>query len=496
MIISNQKTVGATIFAVLLVVSGLALLRYPGSTAIFLFFDFSFLAMLFLALPQPRSYAYIFFSAMLFLGFWLKLMVTMLLDINFLEPVGEFTGSAQEWDRALLVASIGAIGVVIARAILFLVAIRFSFPGMTNSSVRSIPTWYFPFRKPIWIISVLLMIGLNVINLQTAFYQIGVNPRLILPAHLNVAIAWLINIGFALWFAVLIYWDWKNKPNSLANNLLVPIFEALVSSTSTLSRSLYFLHATPYLLAFAEKWGFLRSSLSKKACASLLSFCALCFLASLFFVSWLRVDVYYLGHDPLFIRIETQKETKRPPIPGVTIEKQVLPMSKQLLNLLVRRWIGLEGVLAVSSHPHLGTGLLLDAMNEDPKKGNNSLYQLISKSPYQESESFTFLTLPGIIAILYYSGSLLIVFMGVIFVLLLMLATEWVALRITGNLFLQSVVGISLANVIAQLNFPYLGMIFFLQLWVALVVIWAIHLRLFNILISKAGASPSDTVKE
>lgn len=98
MTISNKKTASAAIFVVLLFVSGLALLGYPGSTAIFLLFDFSFLAMLFLALPQPRSYAYIFLSAMLFLGFWLKLMVNMLVDINLLEPVGEFTGSAQEWN--------------------------------------------------------------------------------------------------------------------------------------------------------------------------------------------------------------------------------------------------------------------------------------------------------------------------------------------------------------------------------------------------------------
>jgi hypothetical protein len=46
------------------------------------------------------------------------------------------------------------------------------------------------------------------------------------------------------------------------------------------------------------------------------------------------------------------------------------------------------------------------------------------------------------------------------------------------------------------LNFPYHGMIYFLQLWVALVVIWTIHLRLLYVLISKAGASPPDTVKE
>lgn len=475
MIKSNQRNIGAAIFTVLLVVSGIALLWYPGSMAIFLLFDFSFLAMLFLALPQPRSYAYIFFSAMLFLGFWLKLMVNMLLDINFLEPVGEFTGSAHEWDWALLVASIGAIGIIIARVVHLLVAIRFSHTGVSDIRVNNVPIWYLQFRRLIWVISILLMIGLNVINLQTAFYQIGVNPKLVLPAHFNVVLAWLINIGFALWFAVLIHWDWKSKPNTLANNLLVPILEALISSTSTLSRSLYILHAVPYLLTFAEKWQSMHTTLVKRARTRLLVLCALCFLISLICVSWLRINVYYLGYDPVFVTVELQKRIKRVPVFGVTLDKQVASMNNQLINLIVRRWVGLEGVLAVSSHANLGADLFLDSIREDPRKGNHSLYQLISKSPYEESESFTFLTLPGIIAILYYSGSLLIVFAGVIFVLLLMFVTEWFALRVTGNLFLQSVVGMAMANVVCQLNFPYLGAVFFAQLWVAIGFIWLLQ---------------------
>ena len=320
------------------------------------------------------------------------------------------------------------------------------------------------------------MIGLNVVNLQTAFYQTGVNAKLVLPAHLNVPLAWLINIGFALWFAVLIHWDWKSKPNTLTNNLLVPIFEALISSTSTMSRSLYILHTTPYLLAFAEKWQTIRTTLVKRARTSLLVLCALCILVSLICVSWLRINVYILGYDPVFVTIGSQKEIRKAPISCATFdENQISPMVQQVINLIVGRWIGLEGVLAVSSHPNLGADHFLNAIREDPNKGNNSLYQLISKLTYPQSERFTFLTLPGIIAVLYYSGSLLIVFAGMIFVLLLMLATEWVTLRCTGNPFLQSIVGMAMANVVCQLNFPYLAMIFFLQLWVAIFFIWALH---------------------
>jgi hypothetical protein len=53
-------------------------------------------------------------------------------------------------------------------------------------------------------------------------------------------------------------------------------------------------------------------------------------------------------------------------------------------------------------------------------------------------------------------------------IVLIMIASEHVAQHFTGNPFFVSVAGAGLANVAAQMTFPYLSMIFLLQLWVAI----------------------------
>src|SRR5262249_21481367 len=197
----NRVTIAA---AALLLFSAFAYPSYKGGTFCYLLFDVSFVAMLLLAWPRPRSSAYFFFSLMLFLGFWLKLMLHMLSGAEFLEPVGDFSGTTEAWDLALFVASMGATGVSLARLIQLAVAAR---TGARDAPApRPVPSWYAGWRRPLWAASLLAMVALNVLNLQLAFYQTGVNPLLILPWHLNVPPGWPITIGSALWLPVLFHW--------------------------------------------------------------------------------------------------------------------------------------------------------------------------------------------------------------------------------------------------------------------------------------------------
>jgi hypothetical protein len=225
--------------AVLLLVPMIAFLAYPGGIVAFALFDLSFVAMLLLALPKPRSHLYIFFACMLFLGFWAKLMLHMISGENFIEPIGDFSGTAAEWEHALNVASMAAIGASLARVIQLSVSARTG----THSPALSAhaPRWYSHWHGTVWFSSLLAMLALNLLNFQFAFYQTGVNPTLVLPYHLNVPLGWLISIGFALWFAVLIHWEVQKSARSLAITLVVPVVESFVSTTSALSRSFYFL---------------------------------------------------------------------------------------------------------------------------------------------------------------------------------------------------------------------------------------------------------------
>ena len=98
--------------------------------------------------------------------------------------------------------------------------------------------------------------------------------------------------------------------------------------------------------------------------------------------------------------------------------------------------------MAVSSYPETRPGLLMSAILENPKAGVDSLYQRVSKSYYVRRRKFTFLTVPGVSAVLLYSGSLAVVLGGMALITGLVLLTEMVAERLTRNPFLLGVAGV------------------------------------------------------
>jgi hypothetical protein len=144
----------------------------------------------------------------------------------------------------------------------------------------------------------------------------------------------------------------------------------------------------------------------------------------------------------------------------------------ELTRMVVGRWIGLEGVLAISAAPDLGLGLLRRAVTEDPKVANAAMYQQISRSEYKPLSGFTFLTLPGAVGVMSYSGSTWVVLLGMMLLTTLVLGTEAAFRRVFQNDFLCAVVGVAMANAIVQMNFPYLTAVFFVELWGTLGGLW------------------------
>ena len=442
---------------------------YPGSIAPFLLFNLSFPAMLVLGFTQPRSFVYLFFSLFLFLGFWVKFAAQMLFGHAFLEPVGLFDGSPAAWDRALIAASAAALGVIVARAA-HIAWIRAR--PVTDRELR-VPSWYQVWRARVWGVTLAAVIGLNAWNLWAAFYQIGINPRLVLPAHLNVAAAWLINLGFALWIAVLIQWEFSRGSHAPVRILFIPVMEGVVAATSTLSRFFFLLHAVPYLFT---SWSrpITEPTLGGKCKAGFAVLLAVAFVLSLGFVQVERSFIYF-SSAPATAPAEGNADPKVPPHPSPTAGDYVPQMIQQLPWLIVGRWVGLEGALALSSYSGTDARLFVEGMTENPRQGNSSFYQKIAHSSYRESTQFTFLTLPGIAGVLLYSGSVIVVGAGLAVVTVLMLGIE-VAIRTwLPNPFLLGVSAAAMANVLCQLNFPYLALVFFIELTVTLILLWALQ---------------------
>ena len=444
--------------AAVLAAAAIAAACYRGSGPVFIFFNACFFALVALALPQPRLYVYTFLAAFLVLGFWVKVVFHAIWDPGFVEPVGDFSYSPREWDSALIVAVCGALGVVAAR----LAHLWWARRSRRQDHVASTaPRWFIRWAGPVWVLTIVLLIGVNAANLHFAFYQIGVKPRLLLPMRGHVLIAWLVNIGFALWVASLVWWDYRSR-RTLGRNLLLPVGESLLSATSAFSRMNFLLHALPYALAILERRKELLAAIRRRSLYVLLGLFLLLFVVSVIVVFWLRVYQYYgyasgTGSEPLAGHVER------------TIYKQV-PL------LLIHRWVGLEGILAVGAKPGRSPKLLADAIVESPKLEGQSLFQRTAKTRYlSEAEQFVFLGNAGPIAVLWFSGSPALVLLGRAAVGLILIATEEAARRWTGNPFVCAVSGAALANVVVQTTFFYLTLVFLLQLWVAMAFLAALQ---------------------
>lgn len=147
------------------------------------------------------------------------------------------------------------------------------------------------------------------------------------------------------------------------------------------------------------------------------------------------------------------------------IDKGALP---RILSLVVDRWIGVEGVMAVSAYPEKSNKLLLDAITEKRGIGTTTKFQEIANSHYRwvDANIWQFASLPGAAAFFYFSGSMWVVMLGMAIFALVLQVSEQLIFRLTSNPLLCSIFGLTLANTISQFgvtprqDIPFYSMIF------------------------------------
>ena len=431
--------------------------HYPGSAGIYYIFNLSFICLLLLCYPHPRSYAYFFFATFLFLGFWVKFTVHNVINYEFVEPTGSFGGQPVTWDQALTVASAAAIAVCLPRILQLL----HTFTGRLQYQPvfkQEIPEWYFKWRIWLWGICFIVILSVCFWNYKAAFYQIGVDAKVILPFHLNVLLTLMIHSGFILWICVLIHIEEQIRTLNPVI-LLLPFFvEGMLVSISTLSRSLFIFHVAPVIAIFWLQSATYLRRLRLKTIFIISTLIILSMAASITVVTFGRIETYYME--------QTSSETYKRKFPNQTSQNElrrflIQDSFRQVLKLFVDRWVGLEGVLTISAYQHRSMPLFMEAAREDPQRGSDAIYQKISASHthYPRRANFTFMTLPGITAVLFYSDSILLVMAGMFLASALLIICEMVIWRLTQNHFLGAYLGLALANILCQLNFPYLAVV-------------------------------------
>jgi hypothetical protein len=150
----------------------------------------------------------------------------------------------------------------------------------------------------------------------------------------------------------------------------------------------------------------------------------------------------------------------------------------EISTLFIGRWIGLEGAMVVSSVNGLDWNLLSAGLVERGDAGVDSIYQRMADAKYPRYSNYIFQTLPGPVAILFYSGSYIIVAAGMGFIFIVCYTLESLAERVSRNPAVSSVVGVALAYLFVQMNYPRTFFIFIVEIVAALALYAAIWIVL------------------
>jgi len=510
----------STILGLLVILGVFALASYyPGRTVTLVLFGAASFCALAPAVAFQPSFYLLFTSAFLFLGFWAKCVVHFLLNVPFIEPIGNFDNSAAEWDRALEFACAGLSGV--AAATLISVICLPNLLSRTTSHRLSIAASAIKYLFWVSLIIVIIMFG---VNYYYAIIKIGFVPKLNLHPYAYVIFSFIVSWGGILWLLSLTLWltlagQWK--PTAL---FYVSAVEGAFASLSMGSRSQMILHVLPaigtylvcaraancsslagidkvkVLLVVASMFGCSLTAVSldravrfldatptvtaeelptAQGCEQAVPSCETSPKSELDTSKQVEGDHSSPSKTVLLKKARTKSATRDEPSTGdKSIFWSIRFIPHELSRLVIMRWVGIEGVLVTTSVPDsLSSQLLQDGLFEFPSAGVDAIYQRMSASSYQRFSNFVFMTIPGPIAISSYSGSLSFTFIAMFTIALLFHCVEYFALLATRNTATAATAGVALAYMTIQMNFPRTVFFFTLELLGAIIVI-AIFRRL------------------
>lgn len=467
--------------------------HYAGSKTLFTLFSLVSLALLLSGLYRTVSFGYLFLSIFLWLGSWFKLAANLLLFHHYLfaEPVGNFDGSPAAWDGVLAIATVSCMGLVLG---------RFLYLGLNSSRVVRVaipcaPDWYKSSRLVLWSFAFLIIIGVPLLNVLWGIHQVGKVAETILPWPLNALIAWTLNIGSIMLLSVLLWWELAEEKNQARGCIYLFLVEAFTSSVSVISRAVFLFHVIPPIFALSRAGNLVRGSKTRQKIVFLGLVLAL-FVGSLLLVSKMR-DAQYLGSlstpTPAPKLVAGSRDAMAWQPVKAASDAKAIPVSSwrpELLHqLFVGRWIGLEGIMAISSLDEKGHALLWEMMTEKRENGKVAAYQEVSKSGYQTPDAkYQFASVPGIAGFLYYSGSLWMVFAGMMGVAVLVFLSEQIIFWLTSNPIICSLYGMFLANTIAQFGVtPRQDAPQYLMIYAAIVAVWFVQSKHFVWLLFQIG---------
>ncbi|MHB8108414.1 MAG: hypothetical protein ACYDHW_00105 [Syntrophorhabdaceae bacterium] len=498
-------------------ISWATLIKYPGEWYIYVFFTIAFNALFVSGFTERKIFFDTFLGIFFWLGFWLKFSVRVAFmggEFHAAEQIGEFSGSGAHYDHALVVSTVGV------SALLLVSFIRrewfFSYASSSMQEGGRLSEIFRFYRKHRGLILICFTIFFTVIastNVIFGIYQRGSVPRTILPFKLGGVYTWLLLFGLASFSAVIMDCEFRLTKNPYLVTV-ISFLESLFSNVSLLSRGMI-LNGGSVVLGLLEncKRRLIATRFSYKIGMIVLFFGL--FLISVFGVNHLRKHFFYqdfamptsvsksfLGkHLEASFSTYLHNKPQKPMLAGKRIYQHIAYEVKlykyrahtfvygcvekfagaviqaflSLESLLLDRWVGIEGAMAVSSYSGRGWDLWNDAWRERYSHSGTSMYDVkILKSPFGDMPQHHFISLPGIIAFFYYPGSYLFLFVAMVVVGLIGTCIEVAVFKFCGgNIILCALMAQVVAYRYASFGYvPYQSYLLFGSIILTIILIY------------------------
>ncbi len=458
---------------------------YIGNSYIYTFFSIIFNLVLFIGLRKDRMNIDLFVGLYFWLGFWLKFSLRISVHSSqFVDKVGFFDFSPSSYDNALLVASIGGIAFLCARLVRGLIIKNPLLDNINRNPIESRSAFekvYLKHRIKIWCLFIMLIIFVSSTNFYFGIYQKGMVPKVNLPFSIGRIYSWLLLFGMGVISSVLLNCDLKFYKKLDLRLLVLVFFESILSSVSMLSRA-FIINISALVVGLHQSINHLKIKVNALRISFLFGLVVSFFVVSIFASNLFRFEKY--------LDMDTSKLTK---VENLAVK--VHYVWESTVVLFVDRFVGIEGVMAVTAYPNKGWDLWSQAVQEKYKDYGTSFYDLnVIKSPYSQEmvRDKHFISLPGIVAFFYYPGSIHFMFCALFLVYLFASGIEYLAFNLSGyNFIFTSVIGQVMAYRFSNFGYvPTQSYLLIMGIFCAIFMAYGSIIKSFNFSISRILTRP------
>ncbi len=447
-------------------------------------------------------------SIFLWLGFFYKLCVILIFKSIIPEGAGAFNYDGKDYDKLLIFSYFGISSFLVSS---ILINNFFKTNNLKWEPINSkLASFYIKNRNIIYLSFLILIIFVGLTNFFTGYYQKGLLPNFEINFLLGNFIKWMLLFGLTSISCLLIEYDLKIFKKISVFVLFLFFFELVVTNLSLLSRAMIF---TGSAVLFSTYFN-CSKNIDKNINNSLLvNFFILFIIFSLliFPINKIRqhlfVDAKYMSKekaqsillkgaktDDLNKIIESNiSEEEKLKIISEKIEKKTKETQKldikenfeRIIFVIKNRFVGLDGMAAVTSYPENNFNLLLNGLKEKFDSNKYGFYQRTFVLPFQageynpiydrSSERHYGIIIPGILSFLSYPGSLIFLIIAVIIIHCFCSSIEILSRKFTNNsVIFSSFIGYVLGY--RLIHFGYLPKQSYLIVSAILLTIFSIHL--------------------